>query len=106
MDRSNLVGRAAEVADVARNLADELAQSGLPEPSFEHGLPGPLQSDAPDSDALAARVKLLGLLDEFHDLLTEPALLGSPELVGGMNGIASHRIACHRIWVNIWVNIC
>ncbi|KAJ5084748.1 S-adenosyl-L-methionine-dependent methyltransferase [Penicillium alfredii] len=80
MDRSNLIGRATEIADIARNLADELARRGLPEPSFANGLPGALQSDAPDSDALAARVKLLGLLDEFKDLLTEPALLCSPEL--------------------------
>lgn len=82
MDRSNLIDRASEIADVARTLADELSRRELPEPSFEHGLPAPLQSDAPDSEALAARVKLLGLLDEFHDILTEPALLGSPELVG------------------------
>ncbi|KAA8648044.1 hypothetical protein EYZ11_006105 [Aspergillus tanneri] len=80
MDRSNLVGRAVEIADVARNLADELAQRALPEPSFEHGLPHPLRGDAPDSNVLAARVKLLGLLDEFRDLLTEPSLLGSQEL--------------------------
>lgn len=84
MDRSNLTGRATEISGVARGLADELASRGLPEPSFEHGLPAPLQTDAPDSDALAARVKLLGLLDELRDLLTDPALLGSPELVRKM----------------------
>ncbi|CAL5868711.1 uncharacterized protein PFLUO_LOCUS2938 [Penicillium psychrofluorescens] len=80
MDRSNLIDRANEIAGVARSLSDNLAARGLPEPSFEHGLPAPLQTDAPDSDALAARVKLLGVLDELRDLLTDPALLGSPEL--------------------------
>lgn len=77
------VGRANEIADIARSLADELSRRELPEPSFEHGLPAPLQSDAPDSDALAARLKLLAAVDELHDLLTEPALLGSPERVSG-----------------------
>lgn len=81
MDRSNLVGRANEIADIARTLADELARRELPEPSFEHGLPAPLHSDAPESDALTARLKLLAVVNELHDLLTEPALLGSPELV-------------------------
>lgn len=81
MDRSNLVGRANEIADIARSLADELARRELSEPSFEHGLPDPLHSDAPESDALTARFKLLAVVDELHDLLTEPALLGSPELV-------------------------
>jgi hypothetical protein len=92
MDRSNLIDRATEIAGVARSLSDDLAARGLPEPSFEHGLPAPLQTDAPDSDALAARVKLLGLLDELHDLLTDPALLGSPELVGKMISHLSHSL--------------
>lgn len=81
MDRSSLVGRATEIADLARTLAGELARGGLPEPTFEHGLPGPIQSDAPDSDALTARLKLLAVVNEFQDLLVDPALLGSPELV-------------------------
>lgn len=81
MDRSNLIDRATEIGDIARSLSAGLAKRGLPEPSFEHGLPAPLQTDAPDSDVLDARVKLLGLLDEMRDLLTDPALLGSPELV-------------------------
>ncbi|KAJ6129319.1 S-adenosyl-L-methionine-dependent methyltransferase, partial [Penicillium capsulatum] len=80
MDRSNLIERTNEIADLARSLADELARRQLPEPSFEHGLPAPIQSDAPDSEALAARLKLLTLVTELQDLLTEPALLGSPEL--------------------------
>ncbi|CAI7615110.1 unnamed protein product [Penicillium pancosmium] len=52
MDRSNLTGRAAEISE----------------------------TDAADSTALTARMKLLCLLDELRDLLTDPALLGSPEL--------------------------
>ncbi|KAJ6191670.1 hypothetical protein N7519_001691 [Penicillium mononematosum] len=80
MDRANLVGRAAEIAEVVHSLAGDLSSQGIPEPSFEHGLPAVLQTDAPDSTALAARMKLLGLLDELRDLLTDPALLGSPEL--------------------------
>ncbi|KAJ5849885.1 hypothetical protein N7455_009741 [Penicillium solitum] len=80
MDRANLTTRATEIADVVHNLAGELFSQGIPEPSFEHGLPDVLQTDAPDSNALAARIKLLGLLDELRDLLTDPALLGSPEL--------------------------
>ncbi|KAE8386675.1 hypothetical protein BDV23DRAFT_175275 [Aspergillus alliaceus] len=64
-NHSAIICLATETADVACNLA---------------GLPSPFQSNSPDSNAFAARVKLLGLLDEFHDLLTEPALLGSPEL--------------------------
>jgi hypothetical protein len=81
MDRGNLIGRATEIAEVVRSLAGDLSSQGIPEPSFEHGLPAVLQTDAPDSNALAARMKLLGLLDELRDLLTDPALLGSPELV-------------------------
>ncbi|KAJ5372865.1 hypothetical protein N7517_004871 [Penicillium concentricum] len=80
MDRANLTSRATEIAEVVRSLAGDLSSQGIPEPSFEHGLPAILQTDAPDSNVLAARVKLLGLLDELRDLLTDPALLGSPEL--------------------------
>ncbi|CAG8898682.1 unnamed protein product [Penicillium egyptiacum] len=80
MDRANLNSRATEIAEVVRSLAGDLSSQGIPEPSFEHGLPAVLQTDAPDSNALAARMKLLGLLDELRDLLTDPALLGSPEL--------------------------
>ncbi|KAJ5780072.1 hypothetical protein N7457_005232 [Penicillium paradoxum] len=80
MDRASLNSRATEIADVVRSLAGDLSSQGIPEPSFEHGLPAVLQTDAPDSNVLAARMKLLGLLDELRDLLTDPALLGSPEL--------------------------
>ncbi|CRL28936.1 O-methyltransferase, COMT, eukaryota [Penicillium camemberti] len=80
MDRATLTTRATEIADVVHSLAGDLLSQGIPEPSFEHGLPDILQSDAQDSNALAARMKLLGLLDELRDLLTDPPLLGSPEL--------------------------
>lgn len=81
MDRATLTTRVTEIADVVHSLAGDLLSQGIPEPSFEHGLPDILQTDAQDSNALAARMKLLGLLDELRDLLTDPALLGSPELV-------------------------
>ena len=80
MDRSNLKERAADISKTANLLSDELALLGLSEPSFEQGLPAPLHSDAPDSNAGAARQKLLQMLDEFHALLTEPTLLLTPEL--------------------------
>ncbi|KAL8723379.1 MAG: hypothetical protein Q9225_000295 [Loekoesia sp. 1 TL-2023] len=80
MDSSTLKQRAASISQTANLLSDELTQLGLPEPSFEHGLPAPLHSDAPDSSASAARQKLLQALDEFRALLTEPTLLLTPEL--------------------------
>ncbi|KAJ5164251.1 uncharacterized protein N7500_006081 [Penicillium coprophilum] len=80
MDRANLTSRATEISEVVHSLVGDLSSQGIPEPSFEHGLPAVLQNDAPDSNALAARMKLLGLLDELRDLLTDPSLLGSPEL--------------------------
>lgn len=80
MDHSNLKERAADIYKTADFLSDELAQLGCPEPSFEQGLPVPLHSDAPDSNAGAARQKLLHMLDEFRALLTEPTLLLTPEL--------------------------
>ena len=51
MDRSSLKERAADISKTANFLSDELAHLGLPEPSFEQGLPAPLHSDAPDSNA-------------------------------------------------------
>ena len=92
MDRSNLKERAAEIATTAVFLSDELAQLGLPDPSFEQGLPGPLYSDAPDSSAGAARQRLLQMLDEFRALLTEPTLLLTPELVSLLEHTS---FACH-----------
>ncbi|KAL8840146.1 MAG: hypothetical protein Q9176_003994 [Flavoplaca citrina] len=80
MDTSTLKERAADISKVADTLSDELAQLHLPEPSFEHGLPGALHSDAPDSNASAARQELLQKLDEYRSLLTEPTLHLTPEL--------------------------
>ncbi|KAJ5538729.1 hypothetical protein N7494_008208, partial [Penicillium frequentans] len=81
MDRSSIVGRAAEISEIAHSLAGILAKTGQQEPSFEHGLPDALRSDAPDSyeGAIASRMKLIGLLDEFRDLLIDPAMHLSPE---------------------------
>ncbi|KAJ5184012.1 S-adenosyl-L-methionine-dependent methyltransferase [Penicillium capsulatum] len=105
MDRSNLIERTNEIADLARSLADELARRQLPEPSFEHGLPAPIQSDAPDSEALAARLKLLTLVTELQDLLTEPALLGSPELSEPDFFVhtAGSRIICENEGMRSWM---
>ena len=80
MDRSNLKERAADISKTANILSDELTLRRLPEPSFKHGLPAPLHSDAPNSNAGAARQKLLQMLDEYRALLTEPTLLLTPEL--------------------------
>ena len=80
MDHSSLKERAAEISEKANFLSDELARLNCSEPSFEQGLPTPLHSDAPDSNAGAARQKLLHMLDEFRALLTEPTLLLTPEL--------------------------
>lgn len=80
MDTSTLKERAADISKVANTLSDELAQLHLPEPSFEHGLPGALHSDAPDSNAAAAKQELLQKLDEYRALLTEPTLHLTPEL--------------------------
>lgn len=80
MDRSSLKERAADISQSANFISDELAQLGLLEPSFKHGLPTALHSDAPDSNAGTARQKLLQMLDEFRALLTEPTLLLTPEL--------------------------
>ncbi|KAI4095257.1 MAG: hypothetical protein LQ339_007316 [Xanthoria mediterranea] len=80
MDSSTLKERAADISKAAEILSDELARLHLPEPSFEHGLPAALHSDAPDSNAAAARQALLQKLDEYRALLTEPTLHLTPEL--------------------------
>ena len=80
MDCTNLKERAADIFKTANFLSDELAQLGHPDPSFEQGLPALLHSDAPESNAGAARLKLLQMLDEFCAVLTEPTLLLTPEL--------------------------
>lgn len=80
MDNSTLKERAASILKLANSLSNELTNFGLPEPSFEHGLPSALHKDAPNSLAGAARQSLLQELDEFRALLTEPTLLLTPEL--------------------------
>lgn len=87
MDRSNIKQRGVDIAETANLLSDELVKLDLPEPSFEHGLPVPLHSDAPDDKAGAARQRLLEMLDEFRALLTEPTLLLTPELVSTLVNI-------------------
>ena len=81
MPFSSLKQRAADISENVNILSDELALLALPQPSFEHGLPNLLHSDAPDSRARSAREKLLQDLDELRALLTEPTLLLTPELV-------------------------
>ncbi|KAI4147626.1 MAG: hypothetical protein LQ341_001753 [Variospora aurantia] len=80
MDSSTLKERAADISKATGILSDELAQLYLPEPSFEHGLPAALHSDALDSNAASARQELLQKLDEYRALLTEPTLQLTPEL--------------------------
>ncbi|KAL9608656.1 MAG: hypothetical protein Q9167_006523 [Letrouitia subvulpina] len=89
MDRSNLKARAAHISETANLLSDELAQLGLPEPSFEQGLPTALHSDAPDLTAGAARQELIQKVDEFRALLTDPSLLLTPELPHQRNPLIS-----------------
>lgn len=81
MDRSNLKERVSNTSRTANFLSDELARLGLPDPTFEHGLPALLHSDAPESNASAARQNLLQMLDGLRALLTEPTLLLTPELL-------------------------
>lgn len=93
MDSSTLKERAADISKAAEILSDELARLHFPEPSFEHGLPTALHSDAPDSDAAAARQALLQKLDEYRALLTEPTLHLTPELVS--NTRKQFKSVCH-----------
>lgn len=90
MDSSTLKERAADISKATGILSDELAQLYLPEPSFEHGLPAALHSDALDSNAASARQELLQKLDEYRALLTEPTLQLTPELVS----ISASRCMC------------
>lgn len=85
MDRSNLSERAADILATANLLSGELVQLGLPEPSFEHGLPAPLHRDAPQSKASTIKQKLLQMLDEFGALLTEPTLHLTSETVNRLH---------------------
>ncbi|KAJ5263651.1 hypothetical protein N7478_011256 [Penicillium angulare] len=81
MDRSSITGRATEISETANVLAGIIAKHGQPEPSFEHGIPDALRSDAPNPDetGIASRMKLINMLDEFRDLLIDPVMHLSPE---------------------------
>ncbi|KAL2825755.1 O-methyltransferase-domain-containing protein [Aspergillus cavernicola] len=80
MDPLTLQQRAASIFETTTSLATELAQTGHPEPSFEHGLPPHLYGDAPESKAGNLKYALLQMVDELHALLTEPAQLLVPEM--------------------------
>ncbi|KAJ5106406.1 hypothetical protein N7456_003081 [Penicillium angulare] len=100
MDNTSIADRAAEISELSHSIANFLAKSGQPEPSFEHGLPDALNGNSPNSDdeAIANRMKLLGLLDEFKDLLSDPASHLSPESRNpclSVHSIARLRIADH-----------
>ncbi|KAL4935046.1 hypothetical protein BDV06DRAFT_229194 [Aspergillus oleicola] len=73
MDRLTLKERAAGIARIASALADELSQTGYPEPSFEHGLPPPLQGNGPESAASSLRGHLVEMIGKLYTLLREPA---------------------------------
>lgn len=81
MDTLTLTERAAEISKTAASLANELSQSGHPEPTFEHGLPAPLHGDAPDSNAKNLKQQLLQMTDELRALVTEPFLHLTPQEV-------------------------
>jgi hypothetical protein len=81
MSTPTLKERAAGIYELINLVSDELAQAGLPEPSFEHGLPEILHSDAPESKAGNAKVKLLQMVDELRSVLTEPARQLAPLMV-------------------------
>ncbi|KAL3471617.1 S-adenosyl-L-methionine-dependent methyltransferase [Aspergillus californicus] len=80
MDTLTLKERAAAIFQTANSLADDLAETGHPEPTFEHGFPAHLYGDAPKSAARTLRHQLLEMVDELQALLTEPAPLLCPEM--------------------------
>lgn len=81
MDTLTLKERASSIFQTANSLADELAQTGHPEPTFEHGLPSHLHGNAAESEARSLKDQLLRMVDELHALLLEPADLVVPEMV-------------------------
>lgn len=81
MDALTLTERAAAISKTAASLANELSQTGHPEPTFEHGLPVPLHGDAPDSKAKNLKKQLLQMADELRALVTEPYLHLTPQEV-------------------------
>lgn len=81
MDTLTLKERAADIFQTANSLADELALTGHPEPTFEHGLPSHLHGDAPESEARNLKDQLLRMVDELNALISEPTELLVPETV-------------------------
>lgn len=81
MDTLTLTERAAAISKTAASLANELSQTGHPEPTFEHGLPAPLHGDAPDSKAKNLKQQLFQMADELRALVTEPFLHLTPQEV-------------------------
>ncbi|PYI29049.1 hypothetical protein BP00DRAFT_458956 [Aspergillus indologenus CBS 114.80] len=83
MDPFTLQERVSTIAQTTTGLVDELRRIGDPEPSFEHGLPPSLQTNACAGASTAAgtlRLQLLQQVDELRAVLTEPAHLLTPEL--------------------------
>ncbi|RAH70083.1 uncharacterized protein BO66DRAFT_438444 [Aspergillus aculeatinus CBS 121060] len=83
MDPLTLQERVSTIAQTTTDLVDKLRQVGDPEPSFEHGLPPSLQTNAcagGSTAAAALRLRLLQQVDELRAVLTEPALLLTPEM--------------------------
>ncbi|KAL4885586.1 S-adenosyl-L-methionine-dependent methyltransferase [Aspergillus karnatakaensis] len=72
MDKLTLKQRALQIADLATSLANELNETDHPEPTFQHGLPTPLRSDAPPSKASQIYKQLAQTVDELSALLTDP----------------------------------
>lgn len=85
MDTLTLKERAAGIFQTANRLADELALTGHPEPTFAQGLPSHLHGHAPESAARNLKDQLVRMVDELNALLSEPAELLVPEIVTYLN---------------------
>ncbi|KAL5332549.1 O-methyltransferase-domain-containing protein [Aspergillus crustosus] len=80
MDPLTLKERAAAILQTTTTLADELAQTGHPEPTFEHGIPPHLHGNAPESPARTLKHQLFLMVDELQALLSEPVAVLGPEM--------------------------
>ncbi|KAL4879071.1 O-methyltransferase-domain-containing protein [Aspergillus karnatakaensis] len=80
MDTLTLQERAAQISQTATALADALAQTGHPQPTFEHGIPAHLHGDAPESAARDLKQQLFAKVDELRALLTDPVATLVPEM--------------------------
>lgn len=85
MDTLTLKERAADIFQTANSLADELAVTGHPEPTFAQGLPPHLHGDAPESAARKLKDQLVRMVDELNAVLSEPQELLVPEIVTAYN---------------------